>query len=422
MQSIDFTKIRVHEGSQHKGFEDFVCQLASRLKPENAREFIPKEGAGGDAGVECYWKLNDGSEHAWQAKYFTKRLGKPQWKQIYSSVETALNKHPNLTRYYVCLPIDLTDARGTRNGQPIHSERDRWNHFVKKWTAIAAIKSMEVEFVYWGKSKITSLILKSDPGELASITQYWFGAINGSTDVWSHRRFPTDIVDQEVKKATDTLRKCRFFDEFEEVKYSSTLADKLINGELSEGSAILRNQALAWCARILSSENREKSEECLKCARELPSCHETIIAEAFLTSQAGKKNDALRTLAEIDSPMSRTAAFLIVAHHEGWQSAINWLESARIDAKSLDPDGKLVLLNCQLDFSDWESAKETCNLLTDDDLQGTPILHQLVAITHLLSTVQIDLRPLVLSQVPVNSFRFPLDDNESALEARRTAH
>ena len=422
MQSIDFSRIRVHEGSQRKGFEDFVCQLANRLKPENALEFIPKEGAGGDAGVECYWKLIDGSEHAWQAKYFTKRLGKSQWQQISKSVETALNKHPKLTKYYVCLPIDLTETRVKRNGQPILSERDRWNNYVRKWTEIAARQSMNVEFVFWGKLQIHSVILQSDPGEIANFTQYWFGATNGTTDAWSHRRFPTDLVDQEVKKATNTLRKCRFFDEFEKVQYSSTLADKLINGELSEGSAKSRNKALAWCARILSYENREKAEECLKYASELPSCQETIIAEAFLTSQAGKKNDALSKLAEIDSLMSRTAAFLIVAHHEGWESAINWLESACIDAKNLDPDGKLVLLKCQLDFSNWNAAQETCDLLTDDDYSEAPCLHHLVALTYLLSTVQVDLRPLVLSQVPFNSFRFPLDDNESALEARRTAH
>ena len=120
--------------------------------------------------------------------------------------------------------------------------------------------------------------------------------------------------------------------------------------------------------------------------------------------------------------MSRTAAFLIVAHHEGWQGAINWLESVCIDAKSLDTDGKLVLLNCHLDFSNWNSAQDVCDLLNDDDFSEAPCLHHLVALTYLLRTVQVDLRPLVLSQVPFNSYRFPLDDNESALVARQAAH
>ena len=318
MQGIDFSRIRVQDGSQHKGFEDLVCQLANRSKPENAREFIPKDGAGGDAGVECYWKLSDGSEHVWQAKFFLDRLKQTHWKQISRSVETALNKHPKLTKYYVCLPIDRTDIRrNNQNGKPVLSELDWWDRHVTKWTEIAANKSMSVEFVYWGKHEITSLFIQSDPSDLANLTNYWFGAADGTFDARSHRRFPTDLVDLEVKKATDTLRKSRFFQEFNEFEFSSILAGKLIDGQLSGGAATTRSHALAWCARILHSEDREKAEKCVEYAKTLASSHETPIAEAFLTSQKGKKNEALSALAKIDSPMSRTAAFLIVAHHEG---------------------------------------------------------------------------------------------------------
>lgn len=65
---LDFSKIRIHDGSQEKGFEELVCQLAHLQKPDNADFFVRKEGAGGDAGVECFWKLKDGTEHVWQAK------------------------------------------------------------------------------------------------------------------------------------------------------------------------------------------------------------------------------------------------------------------------------------------------------------------------------------------------------------------
>ncbi|MRG88348.1 hypothetical protein [Salinibacillus xinjiangensis] len=48
--------------------------MAHLTPPEDVDYFARKEGAGGDAGVECYWKLKDGTEHAWQAKYFTDNL------------------------------------------------------------------------------------------------------------------------------------------------------------------------------------------------------------------------------------------------------------------------------------------------------------------------------------------------------------
>lgn len=89
---IDFLNIHEYEGSKHKGFEELVCQIARIEKPRGGKRFIRKEGSGGDAGVECFWILNDGREYAWQAKYFTKRLKSTQWRQINKSVETAINK------------------------------------------------------------------------------------------------------------------------------------------------------------------------------------------------------------------------------------------------------------------------------------------------------------------------------------------
>jgi len=97
MEELNFSNIRNHDGSSDNGFEELVCQLAHLSPPENADYFVRKDGAGGDAGVECYWKLNDGSEHAWQAKYFLNSLESNQWSQISKSVKTALEKHPNLT-------------------------------------------------------------------------------------------------------------------------------------------------------------------------------------------------------------------------------------------------------------------------------------------------------------------------------------
>ena len=231
----------------------------------------------------------------------------------------------------------------------------------------------------------------------------------------------TELVNEKIRGETTSLRKSRFFDEFDKERVTSTLAGKLMNGELSVGAATERSQALAWCSRILCFEDREKAEEFLECAKGLATSHETIIAEAFLTSQKGKKNDALNILAEVDSSMSKTAAFMIVAHHNGRQSAIDWLKTAGIDANSLDPDGKRTLLAYQLSLAEWEGAQETLGFLSDTDLNEAPVLHHLVAITNLVSTVPVELRSLVLGQIPFDAVRFPLDDQESAIEARRIA-
>ena len=423
MQNIDFSQIRNHDGSQSKGFEELVCQLARLSKPENAKEFIRKDGAGGDAGVECYWKLQDGSEHAWQAKYFLKPLGSSQWNQISRSVKSALNKHPDLTKYYICLPKDRNDSRrSSTKGKQITSELDKWNQYVEKWKAIAATKSMQVEFEYWGEHEIL-LMLQKDTSDFAGIAKYWFGPpIPYPTDILPHRYFPKDLVDQKIKHETNTLRKSRFLPGFDRVNSSLILARKLVEGELAGGTDTVRCRALAWCARILSIEDQDKAEEYLKFAQELGTCKEIDIANAFIFSQKGDKNAALSALAPIDSPISRSAALMIVVHHNGPQGAVDWLKTAGINATALDSDGKRLLLGCQLELADWEAAQECLNSLTDDDLRDTPVLHHMKAITHLLKAVPEEHRSDVLQQPPFEAADFRLRSNSVALEAGRTAH
>lgn len=235
--------------------------------------------------------------------------------------------------------------------------------------------------------------------------------------------FVRALVDEKIKDETDKLRKSHFYDEFDQVGESLTLARKLTVEEFSiVGSDVIRCQALAWCVRILASECQDKAEEYLTNAKDLGTGPETTIAEAFLLAQKGEKPAALAALAEIDTPMSRSAALIIVARCESRQEAIDWLKTARIDPRGLDPDGKRALLAYQLALADWMAAHEFVGILTEDDLQANPVLHHLVAITHLLTTVPVELRPAVLQQPPFNTANFRLAADETAIKARREAH
>lgn len=176
MEELNFSNIRNHDGSSDNGFEELICQLAHLSPPENADYFVRKDGAGGDAGVECYWKLNDGSEHAWQAKYFLNSLVSNQWSQISKSVKTVLEKHPNLTKYYVCLPRDWNDSRKLgANGNTVNSSWDKWQEHVIKWEKEAIKSGMEVEFTYWCKHEISMLLQRDEP-LFSGRARYWFNA------------------------------------------------------------------------------------------------------------------------------------------------------------------------------------------------------------------------------------------------------
>jgi len=171
---INFAKIRAFDGSQNSGFEELVCQLAHLEKPANAKTFVRKEGAGGDAGVECYWILDDDRETCWQAKYFMSEMNSSRWSQLDESFKTALSKHPCMSTYVVCLPRDKTDSRKTgKGGKKVISVEDEWKARVEKWAAFATAAGRTVAFKFWGKHEFTAMLAIDDP-RYSGRCLYWF--------------------------------------------------------------------------------------------------------------------------------------------------------------------------------------------------------------------------------------------------------
>ena len=183
---INLSHIRPHDGSKHSGFEELISQLAHLQRPDNGRRFVRKAGAGGDAGVECYWILKDGSEICWQAKYFLDGMNSSRWQQIDGSFTTALEKHPRLTHYVVCLPLDKTDSRKKgKEGKQVVSVEDGWLKHVKKWKIQAQEKGREIVFSYWGKHEITTFLTIDDP-LYSGRTLYWFNEPSLSSEIFSN--------------------------------------------------------------------------------------------------------------------------------------------------------------------------------------------------------------------------------------------
>ncbi len=246
---------------------------------------------------------------------------------------------------------------------------------------------------------------------------------NASSNLFSRSDFPSELVNQKIKDETNKLRKSRYFADFDRVGFSMALARKMVEGELSGGTDSVRSQALAWCARILSSfEELAKAGEYLHYAKSLGSCQETDIADALISSKKGDKNAALSALAKIDSPMSRSAALMVVANHDGPQIAIDWLNTVGFGATDLDPDGKRLLLEYQLELGDWEATQKSLHSLTDSDLREAPVLHHIMALTHLMKAVPAEFRSSVLDQPPFEAAAFPLDSGPNGIEARQLAH
>ncbi len=163
--SLQWQQLRPWKNSVNSGFEELCCQLAE-YEPHPPGSVFVRKGTP-DGGVECFWVFPTGSEWGWQAKFLFLPFEQAQWQQIDKSVCTALEKHPNLSRYTICLPFDRPDAR--TKGQK--SFLDHWNLRVKKWEARAKQLGKSVQFDYWGDHEIYERLSRE---EHVGRFKFWF--------------------------------------------------------------------------------------------------------------------------------------------------------------------------------------------------------------------------------------------------------
>lgn len=155
MPDVDWNRLRTWKNSKNSAFEALCCQLAeSEAVPSNSTFF--RKGAP-DSGVECYWRLPNGDEWGWQAKFFTSQPTGNQWQQIDRSVRKALSGHPRLRQYFICLPFDPPDPR-----KGLKTFQKAWQQHQKKWDGWARTHKMKVNFVFWGEHRLLERLSKEE--------------------------------------------------------------------------------------------------------------------------------------------------------------------------------------------------------------------------------------------------------------------
>lgn len=190
-----FDKFNNHDLGNRDAFEEMCCQLFEvwgkrELGCGPAWTYRKIRGAGGDGGIEAYWRNNESD--TWvgiQAKWFMQTLDDGEFKQIRNSLNTALKLRPTLTKYIVCIPHDLTSMKGRKDKAPTKGEDEKWENFAKE----VAKKHPTLELDLWTASTLqTMLTLPENEG----FQRFWFEktAIN------------PEAIATEVGKATNALR------------------------------------------------------------------------------------------------------------------------------------------------------------------------------------------------------------------------
>ncbi len=181
---VEFTRIRsLGPGGQRDGYEQFICQQVAQEPPTADAKFVSLHGAGGDGGVECYWTLPDGTEHGWQAKYWT-TYSDVDKAQLDKSAEAALEQHPNLAKYTIAIPADPTGRTGGRGKSLLEKINDPGG-WLEGWKAMATARGMTVEFEFEWATNIIARLERLDTTGIQR--RYWFDTDVLATQWWEGR-------------------------------------------------------------------------------------------------------------------------------------------------------------------------------------------------------------------------------------------
>ena len=180
------------------------------------------------------------------------------------------------------------------------------------------------------------------------------------------------LVDGKIQEAIVRLQRSRHYTEFNSVEEARRLANRLTVGEFKDGSATMRIEGLASCARELSSSDLASAEHLLEEAKILGGGSAVDLAEALVDAEGGDHRRALGKLADLDSPSTRTIALILLAHHQGKRAAAEWFRKAGLSTTDLDSEGLFVLLTLELDLANWESAVDIARRVTSDDMLTVP--------------------------------------------------
>lgn len=227
------------------------------------------------------------------------------------------------------------------------------------------------------------------------------------------------LIDAEINERLILVRKCRFFPEFNRKAEVEKFGSEIVTGGYIHGSSVTRAKALAWCSRMLAdNDNSEKVKILLAASEALANTEEAEVSKAFILRLEGKYNEALSMLSKYETPLSRSAMFMIEQQQNGPEPALKWAEMSGIRFETLDGDGKFIWLNSLARLGNWGDAESLVSKLVEPDFEYTPILLFTAALATLQLAVPEELREHLETHIPFELDTFPLNDDAKSMERR----
>ena len=191
--NINWNNIRLINHSQEDGFEELVCQIARKEKPEDGKRFVQLGIK--DGGLECFWELNNGKIIGWQAKYFTDDL-ESKWSQIRKSVKDACENYDNMQKMIITVPCKPTKFQFEKSDDKIEEWKSEFEN------------CPEIEF--WWQGELNNFLSQET---YTGFRKFWFKELE-LTDKWfkSNADKVLDNLGDIIKSDVQTARYQKLID------------------------------------------------------------------------------------------------------------------------------------------------------------------------------------------------------------------
>lgn len=171
---VNWQKLVLYDRDQYRSFEELCYQIATTLYEQQGR-FTSIDDLGGGDGVEFYLTLPSGEQWGWQAKFYYPdgRLTGSRKASIKQSLQRACELHPNLTRWYLCTPRNLTPDEQKWFDEALPISELNGSAVVPAGHPVELDNWTDSDFVGWMSEESFAGIRLNFFGEL-ELTREWF--------------------------------------------------------------------------------------------------------------------------------------------------------------------------------------------------------------------------------------------------------
>lgn len=174
---MNWNNFLTYNDSTQNAFETICNQLFEKyLRRKYGQDLIKFKvinGAGGDGGIEAYGELTSGDNIAVQSKWFRNVIKNSEINQIRNSVTTAKELRPQIKKYIICIPHDISSlkyGKGVKSDgkKPIDNFEEKT---IDKFTREMKSKYPDLTITWWFDDKLLRELQEPDN---EGVHKYWF--------------------------------------------------------------------------------------------------------------------------------------------------------------------------------------------------------------------------------------------------------